>query len=83
MGKLITITEAKQSAFWYFEDAGYNRCIWPSKTFPHHVCIHADKINNTESRIRIQIRKFIENNLTDTVIYDIIEKDYYKFFSGS
>jgi hypothetical protein len=49
-------------------------------SFPHQVCIHADNINN-HPRTRIKIRRFIENNLSDTVIYDVIEKNYYKFFT--
>ena len=80
MGKLITFAEAKPKSLWYFEDASYSTVPWPSISFPYHVFIHADNINN-HPKTRIKIRRFIENNLTDTVIYDVIEKDYYKFFT--
>lgn len=86
MGKLLSISEVAPNATWYFDDAyitysnGRNKYKWPNPSYSHPVCIHFDELYHN-NKLKIEIRKFVEDNLTETVIYDTVEMDYYKFFS--
>ncbi len=91
MGKLLSINEiisdGAVSAPWYFDDAYYDnytgqntyRFDWPSKNFPFMQSIHGDDL--AAQGVRPQIRKWIENILTETVIYDEVDKNYRIYFT--
>jgi hypothetical protein len=78
MGRLLYKNDI-DDAPWFFEDAYYSHegrrymYEWPSSNFPYCVAIHSDNINN---KIRIRVRKWIELNLQETVIFDILKNDY-------
>ena len=86
MGRLITTEELTPSPSWYFEaiyingNSGRYRIHWPNPFYPCEVCIHSDVLQEN-NKLKIEIRRFIEQNLPDTVIFDYKEMDYYKFFS--
>ena len=90
MGRLITRAEIDLNATWYFKDAywsssnGPSKYIykWPSEDFPHRLYIHDDTLQNQNGR-KIEIRRWIEQHLTDTVILDSIEMNYRKFYGKS
>ena len=78
MGQLL-YKDSIDNPVWYFEDTYYStegrRYVykWPSKNFSYSVAIHSDDIDNS---VRIQIRRWIELNLSETVIYDTLCHDY-------
>lgn len=83
MGKLIDKSLLFPSPAWYFEDAyldHYNdhwRFAWPNPSFPYSVAIHSDKFNN---KIAIEIRRWIEENVPNTVIHEILDKSYRRYY---
>ncbi len=81
MGHLTSKASVENDAKWYFADAYWtsdgNRYSygWPSLNYPDCVSIHYDLMDNN---LRIKIRKWIEKNLSCTVIYDVIDHSYKK-----
>ena len=79
MGTLVTRTEIQPKASWYFSDAYFSsdtrdyRYDWPSKNFPYCISIHDDDLT---SPIKVEIRRWIETRITETVIYDSTVKSY-------
>jgi len=86
MGRLITDI-AETEITWLFKDAYYsssaNRYLykWPNPSFPYMVTIPSDRINDT-SGLRIDIRRWIERHITDTVIMKQVDKSY-RFYYGT
>ena len=84
MGTLITLDEISKIANWYFEDAYYHSSgnkyafVWPNPTFPHSVAIHSDNLRDRND-IRISIRRWIETNLTETVLVQKLDKSYRRY----
>lgn len=86
MGRLVTLTNIETTANWYFDDAYYSgtgsggfKFKWPNDNFPHQICIHEDDLH----RRRPTIRRWIENTISDTVIFDSIDKSYTKYYGKS
>lgn len=85
MGRLVSLSDLDLTPGWYFTDTWYSsegrRYVykWPSPDFPYHVSIHSDTINLCNDR-RIKIRQWIERNLSETVIFSIVEKSYRVYF---
>jgi hypothetical protein len=90
MGTIIGLHEIKDNgapkAPWYFDDAYYTsdgrgtyRFKWPSTHFPHMVSIHEDVI--VEQGNRSKIRRWVEQQITETVIYDVFDKSYRIFYT--
>jgi hypothetical protein len=83
MGKLLSLDEDKIDPQWYFKDAYWSgtrqRYVfkWPSDDFPFILYIHDENINNSR---RIEIRKYIEEMSSGTVFYELVRKDYRKFY---
>lgn len=85
MGRLLNRKQLDLDAVWYFSDAYYSRnggqdtyiYNWPSPTFPYCHCIHTDHLDNAK---RIKVRRWIENNISDVVIYDILEMNYRRHY---
>ena len=84
MGQLVNLNEIKDNAEWYFKDAYYasGRCVfsWPNPSFPYSVNIHYDDLKGN-SGLKVEIRKWIETNLTETVIIETIDKSYRRYLS--
>ena len=66
MGRLVTLEEMGLDATWFFDDAywvhsgaGSYRFDWPSKNFPHQLCMHRDSFEGT---LKSQIRRWIETH---------------------
>jgi hypothetical protein len=84
MGTLVGRHELDDKAKWYFEDAYYcpmikrRRYEWPSPDFAHHVHIHDDKYTLATIPF-VKIRKWIESNIAETVIYDEVDLSYRRF----
>jgi len=87
MGRLVALADLDLTPYWYFSDTWYSsegrRYIytWPSPDFPHRVAIHADSIDN-HNGTKIKIRQWIERNLSETVIFSVIEKNYRVYYSA-
>lgn len=79
MGKLAHLHEIKEEAHWYFDDTYYSNgryvFVWPSSNYSYSAAIHADDLIG-KNYILIAIRRWIEINLTETVITDIVNKSY-------
>jgi len=88
MGRLIILNEIDLDATWYFSDAWLDsssrryRFDWPSPDYPVQVCMQQDEIYRKNSR-KIEIRRWIENNITGPVIMDTIDKSYKKYYGKS
>jgi hypothetical protein len=84
MGTLVGRHELDDKAKWYFLDAYYcsdsrkYRYNWPSLDFAHHVHIHNDKYTLTPIPF-VKIRKWIESNIIETVIYDEVDLSYRRY----
>lgn len=84
MGQLVTLEDIKDKAQWYFEDAyyssGHGKYVnsWPNGSFPYFAAIHSEDLSGRND-IRISIRKWVENNLSETVIVDVIDKSYRRY----
>jgi hypothetical protein len=90
MGKLLTLNDFREDegrlALWYFKDAyydGYSNVRgytfkWPSDAFPHCVSIHEDDLGDN----RPEIRKWIEQHITGTVIYGTKNNSYRVWYSS-
>lgn len=87
MGTLVTREDIRSRADWYFSDAYYAaeytvsrpegyRYDWPSKDFPYRICIHDDDLS---SPIKVEIRRWIEQRISETVIYTYIDKSYWHY----
>ena len=88
MGRLISIDKVRPDAQWYFDDAYFNSgghgsymFEWPNKTFPHQLSIHKNDIDNLN--MKPKIRRWIENTISDTVIFDYLNMDYKKYYGKS
>jgi hypothetical protein len=94
MGKLISLADfyppsqtqlpAKYNPQWYFADVyrpygeDFYRFPWPNTAFPNMVAIHADEFKETD--LRLHVRRWVELNLRETVIIEIIDKSYRKYY---
>ena len=87
MGKLINITEFGGDHgldySWYFPDYYFKsydgiHMYSISSGFPFNSAIHCDVINfgNNSNLLKIEIRKWIESNLSNIVITNYINKNY-------
>lgn len=81
MGTLTTLDKLMPDANWYFEDAYQTNShpkayayTWPNPAFPHQVAIHSDRIK--QCTLLPSIRRWVERNLSETVIYSVIDKSY-------
>lgn len=87
MGRLISIDDARKIPEWYFSDTYYSHgggnsrwmFSWPSKDFPHLNTIHQEHLTQEH---RPRLRRWIDNNITDTVIYDTVDHSYRIFYGG-
>jgi hypothetical protein len=90
MGTLIGLHEIKADGApkvpWYFDDAYYSadgrgtyRFDWPSKNFPHMVSIHEDIMIEVGNKPKI--RRWVEQQITETVIYDVVDKSYRIYYT--
>lgn len=83
MGKLTFLEDIRSAAQWYFNDARWSSDTrkytfqWPSLEFPFTAAMHSDIVSN---KIRIQIRKWIEENLDGTVIANAIDYTYHRYY---
>jgi len=80
MGTLVTREDIQSRANWYFSDAywcndsrGFYRYDWPSKNFPYCISIHDDDLTSIN---KVEIRRWIEQRILETVIYTITDKSY-------
>lgn len=79
MGTLVTRTEIQPKASWYFSDAYFSsdardyRYDWPSKNFPYCISIHDDDLTSPS---KVEIRRWIETRIIETVIYNSEVKSY-------
>jgi len=87
MGRLVTLNDLGLDPTWFFDDAYYTsdgksnyRFKWPSTNFPHQFCIHRDSF---EGNLKSQMRRWIENTISDTVIFDSMCMDYKKYYGKS
>jgi len=81
MGQLIFKENIKECS-WYFEDAHFSEkweYKWPSPTFPFCTYIHMDDLTPVE---KVKIRRWIEQNLQETVIVDKIDNNYHWYYPG-
>jgi hypothetical protein len=84
MGSLVERDELAKKARWYFEDAHYDsnreiyRYKWPSPDFPHHVHIFDDRYGSMPAPF-VKIRKWVEDTITETVIYDVVDLSYRRY----
>lgn len=84
MGQLIHI-DSIPNADWYFEDAHWLgssmyegwKYTWPSPQFPIMLGIHSDNFTNP---LKIEIRRWIEITLAETVLIDKIDKSYRMYY---
>lgn len=85
MGKLVHLNEIGIYASWYFNDAWFNNSLnkyqykWPNDSFPTRVHMHQDMIRDFNDR-KIKIRKWIEFNTIGTVILDIVDLSYKRYY---
>lgn len=89
MGKLFTLHDFKKDegrlAVWYFKDTYYSgysnpggyKFAWPNENFPHCVAIHEDDMGSNKP----VIRKWIEQTISGTAIYDVEDKSYRVWWS--
>ena len=94
MGRLITLSELRSVSnrssvidpTWYIEDTrlDYDSSKyvfnWPSISFPHKVAIHHDDLELNSNKIAI--RRWIEINLHETVVCEIIDKSYRTYYTS-
>lgn len=63
---------------WYFADVHFDegRYVyeWPSKHYPFSEAINQSDLSGD---LKIEIRRWIEKNIAEEVIYDLIDKTYY------
>lgn len=75
MGRLAQRTEVNE--LWSFMDACKGRkevyYEWPNLQYPHIVAMHQTDLTN---KLKVSINEWIEDTLTDTVIYDMHDKSY-------
>lgn len=87
MGRLVYLADLDLDARWYFPDAHYvpERNIysyeWPNSAYQYKAAIHSDDFDNHNDR-RIEIRKWIEENIVETVICDVLDKSYRLYYHG-
>lgn len=88
MGRLLELKDLDLlDVRWYFKDAYYsqdNRKFyydWPSEQFPHVIGIHQPVIEDYNG-LKIEIREWIEEKLSETVIVAIVDKSFRYFMGG-
>jgi hypothetical protein len=87
MGRLVSLSDLDLDARWYFKDAYWSsdsrniRYKWPSPDYPHVVGIHYKDIEDYNSR-KIEIREWIEEKLSETVIHAIDDRSFRYFYAG-
>jgi hypothetical protein len=83
MGRLITEDDI-EGPDWYFSDdcyhyINYNRCLkWPNSSYPCFVSIFYKELE--EIKVKIEIRRWIESSIHDTVITKWIDKSYRVYY---
>jgi len=81
MGQLLSRDELKPNPYWYFEDAYYcdGWCYeWPNPSYPYQMAIHDDNLQSNKKLI--EIRKWITENIVDTVIHAGVNKSYFQYY---
>lgn len=83
MGQLL-FHKNIDNAPWYFEDAWYNSdkrrfdFPWPNQAYPHEVGMHEEAV--MAAKAKPSIRRWIELNLQETVIYSVVDNTYHKYY---
>ncbi len=83
MGKLAFLEKIRDEGNWYFSDAHWStdsrKCAfaWPNPDYAFSAGIHFDKVTN---KLRIAIRKWIEQNLDGTVIVSTVDHNYHRYY---
>lgn len=92
-------SHAVLDSFWYFEDATdhFSERFKVEKTYPHTLYVHVDWLIGHEymyddtyglsveaaGRLRVEMRRWIEDNIHDVVMYSKIIKSYFRaYFRG-
>jgi hypothetical protein len=89
MGRLVTLDQLNSELgwTWYFtEFDSNNRPTLPCSTFPVSLAINDKFIadpNAPNNELKNEIRKWVENQSTSTIILDRLKKDYYHYWSSS
>lgn len=78
---LKSLTEIKHnSADFYITNAYWDsnryKFQWPCNDYPFSAAIHYTEFREHQS-LKIEIRKWIEHNLSETVIFDHVDKSYW------
>lgn len=77
MGQLKFYTAV--DAEWNFKDYYFNgdryKFKWPNEAYPVMVSIHEKHLKDVDG-LKVQINHWIEDNLSETVIYDILDNSY-------
>lgn len=81
MGRLITLDDLIPDPSYYFSDAHYggtgNGFVWmyewPSNDYPCSAYIHSEQL---DSKLKVEIRRWIEKYLDNDVMLDEVNKDY-------
>lgn len=85
MGQLVTLEQLKDMEPWYFGDSYYGRdarryvFCWPNESFPHCVAIHSSDMSK-DIKLKVEIRRWIERNLSETVILSSLDKSYREYY---
>lgn len=85
MGSLISLNDICGKESWFFTDAYYDayvtpsryRYAWPSADYPIAITVHNDALTPP---CKIKIRRWIETNTGNTVIFDEVDKSYRHYF---
>ena len=83
MGQLLFLKDITNTP-WYFKDVWYDsntrifRYSWPNEAFPHAVAMHEENV--TDSKSKPEIRRWVERNLQETVIYSVVDNTYHKYY---
>ena len=86
MGRLIRLGDIVDPS-WYFDDAWYDptnggqhKYAWPNPSFPYRICIPFKCIE--DNKVKIEIRRWIELHIQDTVIIDYVNKSYRVYYGN-
>ena len=84
MGRLVKFEDLNEEISWYISDdcyelIDYHRHLkWPNPCFPECVAIKVDIL--WDKNIKIEIRKWIERAIHDTVITKPVDKSYRVYY---
>lgn len=88
MGRLIREEDISDNT-WYFTDDcfewnkyGSGRyLVWPNSCFPHFAAIDFRELE--DNKVKIEIRKWIESSINDTVITRTVNKSYRVYYGNN